>query len=109
MGDSTLKVPLLLQGAVSRTGDDRLPGAYCHERHVWMADGQPIIRGAMLPEMLTKTDTIREVDDTRSPALLEMQTKTRAEMESDDDRFELSVALELATKTLTESERDDQA
>lgn len=107
MGDSNLKVPLLLQGAVARTGDDRLPGAYCYERHVWIADGEPIVRGAMLPEMLTKTETIREVDDTRTPALLEMQTKTKAEVESDDDRFELSVALELATKTAAEAERDD--
>lgn len=107
MGDANLKVPLLLQGAVARSGDDRLLGAYCQERHVWMADGEPIVRGAALPEMLTKTDTIREVDDTRSPALLEMQTKTRAEVESDDDRFELSTALELLTKTLTHSERED--
>lgn len=107
MGDSNIKVPLLLQGAVARSGDDRLPGAYCRERHVWMADGEPIVRAAALPEMLTKTSTIREVDDTRSPAMLEMLTKTKAEMESDDDRFELSATLELLTKTLTQSERDD--
>lgn len=107
MGELNSKVPLLLQRAVARTGDDSLPGKYCPERHVWVADGEPIVRGALLPEMLTKTNTIREVDDTRGPVLLEMMTKTKAEMESDDDRFELSVALEMVRETLIDSERDD--
>ena len=78
-------VPLLVQGAVARTGNTDIPGAYCPERHVWMLDGEPLVSGdTELPELVTKTSAQLERDDVSPTFLLEMQTKTKAELERDD-------------------------
>ncbi|MDM4771174.1 hypothetical protein [Solimonas sp. SE-A11] len=104
---ATMKTPLLLQGAIPRTGDPVIPGGYSVDSDTWEVDGQPLVASAsQLSSLLTKTDAPTESDDHRTPALLEMLTKTKVELEGDDDRFSLS-GLELMTKTMAKTERDD--
>lgn len=99
--------PFLMDKAVPRTGEDRLPGQYCNARHVWMYDQRPMVESPRsLPEMSTKTEAQIERDDVSPFVVLEMQTKTKAEVESDDEANNL-VLLEMATKTSTTPERDD--
>lgn len=82
---STGVTPLLVRGAVQRTGDTRIPGNYSASRHVWLLDGEPIVSStSSLPELATKTGALPERDDISPRFLLEMQTKTRAELERDD-------------------------
>lgn len=99
--------PLLTHGAIERTGDHRIPGNYCRERHVWIAEGGPIVKTrSTLAELTTKTDAVLEQDDSSEPSLLEMQTKTKAEIEQDDQDFEINF-LGLTTKTFADTEPDD--
>lgn len=82
--------PLLSREAVERTGDDRLPGHYCEQRHVWMVKGRPIVEAhSLIAELTTKTDAVIERDDSSDISLMEMQTKTKAEIEHDDQSFEI--------------------
>jgi len=96
--------PLLIQGAVERTGSDDIPGGYCADLHMWVVDGCPIVEARS--ELTTKTEAQIERDDTGEPSLLEMQTKTLSQVERDDQDFEIGL-LELATKTANRPERDD--
>lgn len=99
--------PLLVQKAVTRTGDDNIPGHYCPQRHVWVVDDQPIVSARpILAELSTKTDTVKERDDMAVDQLLEMQTKTKVQLEKDDEDYEFGL-LELMTKTSSQPERDD--
>lgn len=99
--------PLLVQGAVERTGSDDIPGGYCAELHMWVVDGRPIVEArSEIAELTTKTEAQIERDDTGEPSLLEMQTKTLSQVERDDQDFGIGL-LELATKTANKPERDD--
>lgn len=99
--------PFLFEHAIPRTGTDEIPGQYCPVRHVWVVDDQPIVQAnAALAELVTKTATAPERDDTQEP-LLELQTKTNLQVERDDENFEMR-CLELMTKTLSQVERDDE-
>lgn len=99
--------PLLIQGAVERTGDDYIPGRYCSDRHVWLVDGSPIVEArSALSELTTKTEAQIERDDTSNISLLEMQTKTSAQVERDDQDFQID-RFGLMTKTFANAERDD--
>lgn len=98
--------PLLIQGAVERTGSDDIPGGYCSHRHMWVVDGRPLVEArSKLAELTTKTEAQIERDDCE-PSLLEMQTKTLSQTERDDQDFGIGL-LELATKTANRPERDD--
>jgi hypothetical protein len=99
---------LLTQGAIERTGNAELPGAYCEQRHVWLVDGVPVVQALTgLAELVTKTEALSERDDNSDPTLLELQTKTKAEVEKDDQDFSVNL-LGLATKTRADThERDD--
>jgi len=99
--------PLLIQGAVERTGSDDIPGGYCADLHMWVVDGCPIVEArSEIAELTTKTEAQIERDDTGEPSLLEMQTKTLSQVERDDQDFGIGL-LELATKTANRPERDD--
>jgi hypothetical protein len=99
--------PLLIQGAVERTGDDHIPGRYCPDHHVWMVDGTPIVDlRASLSELTTKTRAQIERDDSSNISLLEMQTKTNAQIERDDQDYEINLN-KLMTKTAADTKRDD--
>lgn len=100
--------PLLTQGAIERTGNAELPGAYCAQRHVWLVDGAPVVEAMSdLAELVTKTNAQLERDDNSDPTLLELQTKTKAEVEQDDQEFSVHL-LGLTTKTRADThERDD--
>lgn len=104
--DSTIS-PLLVRGAVERTGTDDIPGGYCVQSHIWLVDGHPIVETrSKIAELTTKTEAQIERDDTCEPSLLEMQTKTLSQVERDDQDLHIEL-LELATKTRNDSERDD--
>lgn len=78
-------LPLLVQRAVSRTGDTAIPGHYCTEQQVWVVGGVPLVAsGTSLPELSTKTEANIERDDVAPRVILEMQTKTNAQLERDD-------------------------
>lgn len=100
--------PLLTQGAIERTGNAELPGTYCAQRHVWLADGAPVVQAmSNLAELVTKTNAQLERDDSSGPTLLELQTKTKAEIEQDDQDFNVHL-LGLTTKKRADThERDD--
>lgn len=99
--------PLLLQGAVERTGNDDIPGEYCADCHMWVVDGLPIVEArSEIAELTTKTEAQIERDDTCEPSLLEMQTKTLSQVERDDQDWHVEL-LELVTKTANDPERDD--
>lgn len=98
--------PLLLQNAVTRTGNDHIPGHYCDRRHVWIINDRPIVESRPnLSELSTKTENVPERDDQSVDAILEMMTKTKVQIERDDEDF--AHLLELATKTANARERDD--
>lgn len=83
-------LPFLAQRAIPRIGDTTIPGNYCPEQKVWIADGAPLVASATsLPEMSTKTDAVLERDDISPRMVFEMQTKTRAQMERDDQGHSL--------------------
>ena len=99
--------PLLVSGATERTGNAQLPGAYCGKRHLWLANGLPIVEAmSNLAELTTKTEAQLERDDSSEPSLLELQTKTKAEVEQDDQDWNIHM-LGLTTKTFANLERDD--
>lgn len=78
-------LPLLAQRAIPRTGDTTIPGNYCAEQQVWIANGVPLVASATsLPEMSTKTEAQIERDDISPRVIFEMQTKTKAQIERDD-------------------------
>lgn len=78
-------MPLLAQQAIPRTGDTTIPGNYCVEQQVWIADGLPLVASdTSLPELTTKTNAQLERDDASPRMILEMQTKTKAQLERDD-------------------------
>jgi len=107
------KLPLLVGLSVERTGEDTLPGHYDAEQDVWVVgcpEGlKPIIEMAEnIAELCTKTDVVRERDDTGSTLNLEWSTKTEARPERDDAvGTPMMALLQLSTKTRTHNERDD--
>jgi hypothetical protein len=78
--------PALAQFASSRSEELPLPGNYDESQSVWLAPtGEPLISlSELLPELRTKTDTVRERDDTSNYHLLELMTKTTTIRERDD-------------------------
>lgn len=60
---------------------------------------------SLIPELVTKTNVIRERDDPSPRALLELSTKTETRPERDDPSPRR--LLEILTKTSTVRERDD--
>jgi hypothetical protein len=90
--DSARGRPFLATLAVRRTGTtSELPGRYCAQQDLWVVDGPngpiPIVMSHQedpLPELVTKTDEIRERDDPSPSLLLELSTKTETKRERDD-------------------------
>src|SRR5438045_1557258 len=99
--------PLLAAHAVTRTGNDRIPGRFDRNLDVWIIDTpdgeRPLVEaGRTLAELVTKTKVVDEQDDPASLCVLESVTKTFAQPEKDDKSSEnLYSLLELATKTET--------
>jgi hypothetical protein len=129
-------VPFLARFAISRTGDDQLPGYYSSALDMWVVDTKdgptPVINHGALAELVTKTKVNAEQDDegfcalhelktftdvkaegVDSPAhmnqLLELSSKTFIKVESDDAGDQFNHLLELVTKTNVELERDDSS
>jgi hypothetical protein len=106
-------LPLLMNLAVTRTGEDTLPGRYDRMQDVWVIEDEngfkPIIEVAeSLAELNTKTFVEREQDDPGAMAYLEASTKTEARPERDDFvHTSMLDVLQLLTKTKVQTERDD--
>jgi hypothetical protein len=82
--------PLLVALSIERTGSDDLPGRYCPERHVWVVDSpdgpQPLVTMAASAELITFTKVKGERTDAETSVILapELVTKTDVMRERDD-------------------------
>jgi hypothetical protein len=105
------KTPFIARFAETREEDIRpINFRYDDEENVTMARIKskrvPLVElKSPIPELLSKTEAIREADDYNPTSLeVELQTKTAASKESDEGE---TLCLELATKTFVERESDD--
>lgn len=114
--DERIVSPFLARLGTPRIGDDQLPGYYCEQQKMWVVDTergvQPIINEQVLSQLVTKTSQRAESDDdawpNRHSNLLQLMTKTDTVREVDDN-FTASQLLELVTKTnAKQREADDE-
>lgn len=107
--------PFLVRAGTPRTGEDLLPGHYCEEQKMWVVETKhgtlPIINEQVLSQLVTKTYQRTESDDDTWPIghsnLLQLVTKTDSIKEIDDN-YLASQLLELVTKTSAQMETDDE-
>jgi len=105
------KIPFIARFAEKREEDVRpINLCYDEEKNVTMVRVKnkllPLVElKSSIPELLSKTEAIKESDDYNPTSLeLELQTKTAASKESDEGEMH---CLELATKTFAEKESED--
>ena len=105
------KIPFIARFAERRTEDmQQIDLHYDEAKNVTMARVRnrflPLVNlKSPIPELLTKTEAIKESDDYNPTTHeLELQTKTATSKESDENEMH---CLELVTKTFAEKESDD--
>ncbi|HCT5786207.1 TPA: hypothetical protein OT210_005235 [Klebsiella variicola] len=124
-----VNLPFLVKYAVSRSGENNIPGYYSEGHDMWVLDDGfsqiPIIqKNQNIAETMTKTATYQEQDDQGGFLLLDTLTKSFSGHERDDADLEnnyldslpvknsiycTNVISELMTKTDAIQERDDNA
>lgn len=105
------RIPFIARFAEKRGGDTKPVNSHYNERKsVTMVRVKnkllPLVElKSQIPELLTKTEAIKEADDYNPTTLaLELQTKTAASKESDEGEMH---CVELVTKTFVKRESED--